>query len=119
MKLLNRSAFSVLPRQPFVDWANALPDSDELNDCLTLEEHRREGTVYLIGEVASESDLEQALAQSWPAIFENELAAWDEMADHWPEPRSFAQFQDWFEVAPQVMVIDLEPAPIMTAMLDE
>lgn len=119
MKLLNRSAFAVLPRQPFADWANGLPDSDELNHRLTLEEHRREGTVYLIGEVASEADLEQALAQHWHSIFENELAAWDEMADHWPDPLSFELFQSWFEATPQVMVIDLERAPIMTAMLDE
>ena len=57
MKLLNRSAFVVLPKPAIcVDWTNGLDvDADGLHQCLTLEEQRREGTVYLIDEVNSEA----------------------------------------------------------------
>ncbi len=119
MKLLNRSAFAVVPKQPFVDWANALASDEEgLNETLTLAEHQREGTVYLIDEVQSEEDFEHAIAQFWPKMFENELAAWDEMGDAWPEPRTQAMFADWFELKPQVMAIDLLSEPLMTAALE-
>jgi len=119
MKLLNRSAFAVLPCQPFVDWVNQLPHDEEgINEVLTLDEHRQEGTVYLIDEVDSEQALEEALAQHWAAMFENELAAWDEFGDHWPESRSLEVFLQWFELKPQVLALDLSQQPLMTAALD-
>lgn len=120
MKLLNRSAFAVIPKQPFVNWANSLEQDDEgLNQTLSLEEHQREGTVYLIDEVESDTDFDSALVAHWATIFENELAAWDEMADAWPEPRSQELFAEWFEVKPQVMALDLSVRPLMTAELEQ
>lgn len=120
MKLLNRAALAVLPKQPFADWANGLAaDEDGLNQTLSLEEHRSEGTVYLIDEVQSEEDFEAALAQHWASIFENELAAWDEFGDDWPKARTQVLFDQWFEVKPQVMALDLAAAPMMMASLEE
>lgn len=118
MKLLNRSAFSVLPRQPFADWVSRLPLDDEFNQVLSLEEHRQEGTVYLIDEVEEEAGFVQALEAHWAAIFENELAAWDEFGDHWPEVRDQALFLSWFELKPQVLALDLSRQPLMTADLE-
>ena len=117
MKLINRSAFAVLPKAPFVEWANQ--QQDELNQPMTLEEHRAEGSVYLTEEFASEADIQQQLAAGYDAIFTNELAAWDEFGDHWPEPRTLELFLDWFEVKPQVMAVDLSPQPLLMAALDE
>lgn len=117
MKLLNRSAFAVLPRQPFADWVSRLPIDDEFNQQLTLDEHRQEGTVYLIDEVEEEAGFERALDAYWAAIFENELAAWDEFGDHWPGERDYALFMAWFELKPQVLALDLSRQPLMTADL--
>ncbi len=120
MKLLNRSAFSVLPRQPFVDWVSRLPQDDEaLNQAMTLDEHRQEGTVYLIDEVEAEDAFLQAIKAHWSAMFENELAAWDEFEDHWPCERDQAMFQTWFELKPQVLALDLSRQPLMTAELEQ
>jgi len=120
MKLLNRSAFVVLPKQPFADWTNSLDvDADGLHQCLTLEEQRREGTVYLIDEVSSEGDFSKALEKNWQSIFHNELSAWDELGDHWPHEISFANFQAWFDVYPQIMALDLAAQPLMMANLDD
>ncbi|WP_428033471.1 hypothetical protein [Amphritea sp.] len=117
MKLINRSGFAVLPRQPFVDWANQ--QQDELNQTMTLAEHRAEGNVYLTEEFQSEADLSQQLSQYYEKIFINELAAWDEFGDHWPEGRSLELFLEWFEVMPQVMAVDLLDAPLLLAPLEE
>jgi len=120
MKLLNRAAFAVLPKQPFVDWANSLEQDDEgLNEQLSLAEHREEGTVYLIDEVEEQADFDSALAAHWGTIFENELAAWDEFGDQWPQDRNQQMFDDWFEVQPQVMAIDLAASTLMTASLND
>ncbi len=120
MKLLNRSGYSLLPRQPFVDWVNGLEvDADGLNQTLSLEEHRREGTLYLIDEVANEEELLQAEQRHWRQMFENELSAWDEIGDHWPHDISLALFRQWFELKPQVMVFDLAARPLLLAPLED
>ena len=120
MKLLNRSAFVVLPQQPFVDWTNSLNvDADGLHQQMTLEEHRKEGTVYLINEVNSEADFASALQSDWLKIFQNELSAWDELGDHWPHELSYERFQEWFEVHHQIIAMDLSNQPLMLATLEE
>ncbi|WP_420598858.1 hypothetical protein [Neptuniibacter sp.] len=120
MKLLNRSAFVVLPRQPFADWTNKLNvDADGLHQHLTLEEQRKEGTVYLIDEVANESDFNDALSTQWLKIFHNELSAWDELGDFWPHELSYELFRQWFDVHHQIIALDLSEQPLMMAALDE
>lgn len=120
MKLLNRSAFVVLPRQPFVDWTNQLDvDADGLHQQMTLQEHRKEGTVYLINEVNSEVEFTSALDNCWLKIFQNELSAWDELGDEWPHELSFENFQLWFDVHHQIIAMDLSDQPLLLATLDE
>ncbi|WP_299183948.1 hypothetical protein [uncultured Neptuniibacter sp.] len=119
MKLLNRSAFVVLPRQPFADWTNGLDvDADGLHQSLTLEEQRREGTVYLIDEVSSDEDFKRALKANWLAIFQNELSAWDELGDFWPHDLNQELFSEWFDIYPQIMALDLAKQPLMMASLE-
>ncbi|WP_296054774.1 hypothetical protein [uncultured Amphritea sp.] len=117
MKLINRSGFAVLPRQSFADWANQ--QQDELNQPMTLEEHRAEGNVYLTEEFQSEADVSRQLKLHYEKIFANELAAWDEFGDHWPQERTLDMFLEWFEVMPQVMAVDLLQAPLMLAPLED
>ncbi len=118
MKLINRSAFSLLPKQAFADWANAL-SADELNEQLSLEDHRREASVYMVDEFQDETDVPRLLEQHFTSMFENELAAWDEFGDDWPDARSFELFQQWFDVTPQVIAIDLSAEPLMLAPLTD
>jgi hypothetical protein len=120
MKLLNRSAFVVLPREPFVSWTNSLDvDADGLHQSLSIEEQRREGTVYLIDEVSNEADFTKALEAQWSHIFHNELSAWDELGDCWPHDINYETFQLWFDIYPQIMAIDLSTKPLMMANLEE
>ncbi|SEQ53906.1 hypothetical protein SAMN03080615_01909 [Amphritea atlantica] len=117
MKLINRSGFAVLPRQPFVDWASQ--QQDELNQPMSLDEHRAEGSVYLTEEFHSETDVSQQLALHYENIFANELAAWDEFGDHWPQNRTLELFLQWFDVTPQVLAVDLLQTPLMLAPLED
>ncbi|ANG62539.1 hypothetical protein A8C75_08595 [Marinobacterium aestuarii] len=121
MKLLNRAAFALLPRQPFADWVSALPaDTAQASDQDTsLAALRAEGTLYLIDEVFSEEDFAAAQSDHWRKMFENELSAWDEFADHWPGNLSAELFDAWFELQPQLMAIDLSSKPLMLAPLQD
>lgn len=117
MKLLNRAALALLPRQPFADWVNGLPQGDSPHQTYTLEMHRAEGTLYLIDEVFSEDDFAAAVERHWAQMFDNELGAWDEFGDHWPSSRSRELFLEWFELQPQLMAIDLSSQPLLLAPL--
>lgn len=120
MKLLNRSAITLRAKEPFYTWIAALPADDEaLAVPATLEELRREGNVYLLDEVEQEEDYRTQLQAQWQAIFENELSAWDEFGDHWPNALSEALFNDWFAVQPQVMVFDTTHSPLLVADLEQ
>ncbi len=123
MKLLNRAAFALLPCQPFADWVGTLPadaqqEPDQHQDT-SLAALRAEGTLYLIDEVFSEADFDAAVQRHWRQMFENELSAWDEFADHWPAELSLALFEAWFELKPQLMAIDLSSSPLLLAPLQE
>ncbi len=119
MKLLNRAALALLPRQPFVDWVNGLAQGDSQLQVLSLEAHRAEGTLYLIDEVFSEADFGAAIERHWRQMFENELGAWDEFADDWPAGLTPELFNAWFELQPQLMAIDLSSQPLLLAPLQD
>jgi hypothetical protein len=114
IKLLNRSALVVRPKQPLADWAATVAPQEQTD----LESLRREGTVYLIDEAEQESSFADALASGWRMIFENELAAWDEFGDHWPQPLERALFEQWFDVEPQILAFDLSAQPLLRAELE-
>ena len=121
MKLINRSSFTLLAKAPFAQWVASLDgkiSAEEGYECLSLEQLRESGSVYLIDEVAQESDFTDFLAQHWSAMFANELSAWDEFEDYWP-PLNETMFEQWFEVQMNVMSFDLSKAPILTANLTE
>ncbi len=119
MKLINRSALVVTPKQPYADWVNGLdPQISGMERPLSLQEHQQEGRVYLIPETAVESEPAPELSALWRSIFDNELSAWDEFGDARPTALSLEMFHSWFSVAPQVLVFDLAEQPLLLADLD-
>ena len=112
MKLLNRSGLSIRPLQPFADWLHSFNA-----DAPSLDELRAEAMLYLIDEVEAEEDFANAIDRHWRTIFENELEAWDEFGDNWPELLTPEMFESWFELDVQVMSFDLSDAALMRAPL--
>ena len=119
MKLLNRSAITLLARAPFAQWIASLPlEPDAMSAPLSLQELRKEGNVYLIDEVDEEADFNKFLQSSWEIIFKNELTAWDEFSDHWPDNLSYELFLQWFEYGNQIMTFDVSDEVLLVAPLD-
>ena len=104
MGVVNRSVLVVLPRQPFLEWLHrADPTSDEL----TLEDLRRDPSVYLLPARGMEGDREKSLKKFCKTIFEEQLDEWYRAKELWPRDRSIKAFKEWFEYRFHSMPIDL------------
>ncbi len=103
MNLINRTALIVIPKQPYIDWANSLDDGVKLN----INNPRYEYSLYLIDNVVREADVERVLKQYYVEIFEQELEAWHLKKEDWPKQRGFQTFKRWFELKICSMVLDL------------
>jgi hypothetical protein len=76
MDAINRLAVLVMPAQPFLDWLHrADPTSAELS----LEDLRREPTIYLLPEYDTEEEAHGYLREYCSEIFEEELDSWYRM----------------------------------------
>ena len=104
MNIVNRAALTVIPKQPYVDWANSV---DEEEPKLSLNSPYLEYTVYLIGNVANDQDVAAELKKHYAEIFQEELVAWMQEEKTWPEKRDYETFREWFDVKVSSMVIDL------------
>ncbi len=77
---VNRHAIVVKPKQPLLDWINALyPD---------MAEDGSETTVYLVKERDSFGDTEKWLKRNFNNIFENELNGRHTDENEWPQKRT-------------------------------
>lgn len=98
MKMLNRNAVIVKPKQPYRDWmASVAPSEHEVEDT--------EYPVYLLPEARDGDRFQRILKQHYALIFENELFGWYTDETSWPQQRDWETFCAWFEVefAPEVM----------------
>lgn len=111
MSILYRHALFVTRKQPYLDWANRSTDDDTT---LSDELSQQQRNVYLVNEVDGEPVIEELLSEYWEEIFEKECQSWVLSADRWPEERTRALFNEWFDVELSSTVIDLDPDQSMT-----
>lgn len=110
--MINRAALVVIPKDPYVEWANAL---EEGGPKLDVDDPDRDHSVYLVDDMGEEEggvDVDTVLRPYYQKIFELELAAWDLDEETWPNRRDFRAFKAWFEVRISSVVIDLCGSPI-------
>ena len=105
---INRAAIVVRPGRPYVEWASRL--DDEAPEHAKLLEKRI--SIYLVGEDPDEKEETAPLERCFKKIFEAELAAWSIDRGDWPKKRTLELFLQWFDVARESVVTDLEAGPI-------
>src|SRR5207245_2805492 len=104
MRLINRSAIIVKPKQPYIDWANHCDDGGPI---LTLAAGRRDPHVFLADDLEDEPEPEKILKKYYKTIFEDQLSGWTTAEETWPRNRDLRTFLEWFDVDICTMVIDL------------
>lgn len=103
MKTINRSAFVVRPKEPYLAWA-ASQDADAPGVAHSL---RDRVSVYLVPEDPAGREETAPLADYFAEIFELELEAWWRDEDAWPAKRDLDTFLQWFHVVGESIVVDL------------
>ena len=101
--MVNRGLVTVLAKEPFREWLQALPDPCDV----TLEEINEDRTAYLIPEFEDDKEQEKVLKKVYAMIFEDQLFGWWTREEDWPRKRDLRTFRKWFEPQFHSVVEDL------------
>jgi hypothetical protein len=115
MEYINRSAAVIKPQQPFLEWLNALPDSDIQ---LTLRDIQQDCTVLLLPEFDDENQNLLYIKNHFNLIFEKELDGFCIDSDYWPQKRDYKTFLRWFEIEIHSAIIDTVGKDIIKEILE-
>ena len=103
MQTINRSVAIIRPKQPFIDWANQLPDAESKT---SLEDLKDDCLAILIPNYEDNDEANGYIDEMAEDIFEEELFSWCTHKPWFPKNRTKKMFWDWFEVEFHSIVID-------------
>ena len=103
MYSIDRSVAIIRPKQPFLDWANQLPDAEGE---VSLEDLKDDCTAILIAECNDVQAAKVLINEMALDFLESELFSWCTYQNWWPQDRTKEMFWDWFDVEFHSMVID-------------
>ncbi len=112
--MINRAAILLRYKEPAVQWINDADPYDDGHE-ISLESANEERTIYLITD--DDGDGPEA-ASNWvrsnyEVLFESELEGWYTLESLWPQKRTFALFNKWFEVECHSVIEDTVGTPII------
>ncbi|MFO7769371.1 MAG: hypothetical protein R6W82_10520 [bacterium] len=108
MRVINRSAVVVRPKDPYLEWASGTDEKAKE----TAHWMRDRAAVYLLPEDPTGREETPPLEGFYARIFEHELEAWHLDRSTWPGPRTLEMFHEWFEVVRESIVVDLADGPV-------
>lgn len=106
MKMINRSALIIRPKEPYIRWAAGLDEQSRLL-AQGLED---KVSVYLLPDYVMDSEIEPLLKRFAKTVFEAELELWHTNPPDWPKRRGYRELLEWFDVSVESMVVDLDSA---------
>ena len=109
MHTINRSIAIIRPKQPFVDWANQLPDAERES---SLDDFKADCLAILIPEYNTDEEAEGYIDEIYEDIFDDLLFGWCTDGSWWPQDRTNEIFWQWFEVELHSIVMDSSTKPI-------
>jgi hypothetical protein len=120
MRVINRTAITVVGAQPYVDWTRArdvaFAPAKERRSSTAGDGHglsvmipraKPYGSAYLLPEGVAEEDLLEWIEDNYATLFESQLSAWTEDESAWPERRDLKTFREWFRVDLHSVVVDV------------
>ena len=108
MYIVNRSAVVLKAKQAFVDWLNALPETEPV----TLGEVAHECIVILLPEFDDPELGQDYLRKSAPTILNSHLESWCMDESQFPKRKDWALLQRWFEIELISEVFDVDESPL-------
>ncbi|MFH1008488.1 MAG: hypothetical protein V1800_13460 [Candidatus Latescibacterota bacterium] len=116
MYSVNRSVAIIRPRQPFVDWANSLPDASAP---VRLDSFKEDNLAILIPEYETPKEAEFYVSELWKDLFEQKLWNWCTNESWWPTERTLKKFWKWFDAEYHSVVLDPYEDPIAKEECEE
>ena len=105
MRVVNRTAVSLVGGAPFVQWMRS-HDADANKGTLTVARAKPYGTVILLPEFELEEDVQEWVEENASWLFEFQLAAWTVDETVWPVNRDLKMFREWFRIDIHSAVVD-------------
>ena len=105
MRVVNRTAISLVGEAPFVEWSTA-NDADANKGALTGARAQPYGTVILLPEFELEEDIQEWVEENASWLFELQLESWTDDEALWPQNRDLKLFHEWFRVEIHSVVVD-------------
>ena len=106
MRVINRTAVTVLGVQPYIDWTLSR-DASFAKGKLMVARTRPYGSAFLLPEVELEEELREWVEENYQWIFELQLAEWTEDESAWPQGRDLEMFRQWFRIELHSTVVDV------------
>jgi len=106
---IDRSIAIIRIKQPFVDWANQLPDA-ELNS--SLDDFKTDCLALLIPEYQTDEEAIGYINEIYEDIFIEELYGWCTEEAWFPQDRTNEMFWQWFDVELHSIVMDSSTEPV-------
>jgi len=115
-QVINRAAILVRPKESFARWASHVCQNAHE---VTVEELRKEATVFMVEAVESEDDVERVMRRYSEEIFEFLLWECCSEKDLWPPRRDWETFREWVDADYYRLVLDLLRDGIKSEEFDE
>src|SRR5438105_8398979 len=106
MRVVNRTAVTLVGAQPFLDWTGHT-DADANKGALTVPRAKPYGTAFLLPELELEEDVQEWIEDNASWLFEFQLASWTDDETVWPATRDLKTFRDWFRIDIHSIVVDV------------
>ncbi|MFZ0406588.1 MAG: hypothetical protein WAM11_00535, partial [Cyanobium sp.] len=113
MTVINRCAIGIGPRQPLIDWIRQVSGDPDVHW------EANEDGLYLVPVYENDIEAISILENTYERIFKAELESWSRDPASWPSPRTFALFQEWFEIRFYYLVEDLGGEEFKQAVVDK
>src|SRR5262245_9652553 len=106
MRVVNRTAISLIGGQPYIDWTRQ-HDADANRGMLTVARAKPYGSAFLLPEFELEEDVHEWVEENASWLFEFQLSAWTDDESSWPKQRDLATFRAWFRIDIHSIVVDV------------
>src|SRR5947209_7951303 len=106
MRVINRTAISIVGAQPYVDWMRTT-DAHFNKGAVTVVRAKAYGSVYLLPEFDLEEDVQEWVEENFSWLFEFQLSAWSDDESNWPPVRDLKTFREWFRIDIHSVVVDV------------
>lgn len=106
MRVINRTAVTVVPAEPYLDWTRR-KEADFNKGTLTVARAKTYGSAFLLPEFELEEDVQEWVEENATWLFEFQLAAWTQDESTWPATRDLKTFREWFRIDVHSVVVDV------------